>query len=177
MKSDEIFLKGAAIFEPELKKDERGYFTRVFCMKTVKKILGISFNIVQINRSYTKKKGSIRGLHFQNYPAQEDKIVQCLKGSIFDVAVDNRKNSKTFGKWFGTVLSEKNMRMLLIPKGFAHGFQALENDSLIEYFVSEYYHPEYEFGIRWNDPYLKINWPLNVTEISDKDKKLPLLDH
>jgi dTDP-4-dehydrorhamnose 3,5-epimerase len=105
---------------------------------------------------------------------QEDKVVQCLQGSIFDVAVDLRKNSKTYGQWVGETLSAENKRMLLVPKGFAHGFQTLEKNCLVEYFVSQYYYPEYESGMRWDDPFFSINWPIKRPIVSEKDAQWSL---
>jgi dTDP-4-dehydrorhamnose 3,5-epimerase len=127
-----------------------------------------------LHRSLTGDKGTIRGLHFQKSPKQEDKIVQCLQGSIFDVAVDLRKNSPTYGKWVGEILSAENKRMLLVPKGFAHGFQTLEKDCLVEYFVSQYYSPTHERGVRWNDPFFNVKWPIAKAVVSEKDGKWPL---
>lgn len=174
MKFIKTNIKGVYVITLELRKDNRGSFTRNFCKKEFAEI-GININIVQINRSLTKEKGTIRGLHYQRYPKSEDKIVQCLKGSIFDVAVDLRKNSPTYGKWVGETLSEDNNKMLLIPKGFAHGFQALDNNVVVQYFVSQYYSPDYEKGLRWNDPRLNIQWPIKDIELSDKDKQWPFM--
>lgn len=165
-------IKDVFIIEPELREDSRGYFTRIFAKEEFKQ-QGIKYNIVHVNQSLTFKKGTIRGLHFQKFPKAEDKIIQCLKGSIFDVAVDLRPNSKSFGKWIGEVLSEKNKKMLLIPKGFAHGFQSLENNCVIQYFVSEYYVPTKEFGYSWNDKFFSINWPIRDAILSKKDSALP----
>jgi len=173
MKFKETKIEGLYIIEPELKIDERGYFARIFCKNEFKKI-GFDFNIVQINRSLTKKRGTIRGLHFQKPPKSEDKIVVCLKGKIFDVALDLRKNSLTFGKWVGVELSEGNKKIFLIPKGFAHGFQTLTDDCEILYFMSEFYSPKYEGGIRWDDPFFNIKWPIKNPILSEKDKNWPL---
>jgi dTDP-4-dehydrorhamnose 3,5-epimerase len=167
-------LEGVYIIDLEPRGDQRGYFTRVFAKEELIKH-GIAYNIAHINRSSTEKRGTIRGLHFQKAPKQEDKIVQCLQGSIFDVAVDLRKKSKTYGQWVGEVLSAENKRMLLVPKGFAHGFQTLEKNSSVEYLVSQYYYPEYESGLRWDDPYLNIDWPIKKAEVSEKDAKWPFL--
>lgn len=156
------------MLEPEMRKDNRGYFTRVFGKDELKKS-SLKYNIVQINRSLTKEKGMIRGMHFQKFPKQEDKIVQCLQGSVFDVAIDLRPRSKTYGKWIGKVLSAEKMNMLLIPKGFAHGFQALEKNCVVQYFVSEYYSPKHERGIRWNDKKFNIEWPIKKVIVSEKD--------
>lgn len=166
-------IEGLYVIEPELKTDERGYFTRNFCKKELEK-QKIFFNVLQINRSLTKEKGSFRGFHFQGSPKSEDKIVQCLEGAIFDVAIDLRENSLTFGQWVGQELTAENKKMLLIPKGFAHGFQSLKDNSEIQYFVSEFYSPEYERGIRWDDPFFKVKLPLKPTTISEKDKNWPL---
>lgn len=160
------------IIEPEPRGDSRGYFARVFAKEELAK-QGISYDIAHINRSLTEEKGTIRGMHRQAAPKEEDKIVQCLTGSIFDVALDLREDSKTYGQWVGEILSAENKKMLLIPKGFAHGFQTLEEDALVEYFVSEYYAPECEIGIRWDDPFHKITWPIQDVKVSEKDGKWP----
>lgn len=165
-------IEGVFIIEPELKKDSRGYFARIFAKEELKKS-GVSFSIVHINRSLSKDKGVIRGLHFQKYPKAEDKIIQCLQGKIFDVALDIRKDSKTYGQWVGEILSVENKKMLLLPKGCAHGFQTLEEDSLIEYFVTQYYSPKCENGIRYNDPAFGIKWPIKNAILSEKDRNWP----
>jgi dTDP-4-dehydrorhamnose 3,5-epimerase len=149
--------------------DERGFFVRVFDHEE----LGIE--ITQINHSMTKVKGSIRGMHFQRAPFAEVKIVKCLKGSIFDVAVDLRKDSPTYLKWHGEVLSAENLKMLVVPQGFAHGFQSLEDDVEITYFCSAPYNPESEGAVRYSDPKIGIEWPLPVSVVSAKDKVHPLL--
>lgn len=175
MKIKETKIKELYIIEPELKVDERGYFARIFCKKELKKI-GFDIEIVQINRSLTKKKGTIRGMHFQKYPKAEDKIVQCIRGTIYDVAIDLRKVSQTYGKWVAQVLTENNKKMFLIPKGFAHGFQTLTDNCEVLYFMSEFYSPEHASGVRWNDPFFNISWPIkNPTVISEKDKNWPLI--
>jgi len=162
-------IKGVYIIEPEPKIDKRGYFLRAFCKKKTK-TLGIDFNIVQINRSFTKKKGTVRGLHYQKSPYQEDKIIQCLKGEIYNVVLDLRSNSSTFGKWISQRLSEKNKKMILVPKGCANGLQTLTNNCLIEYLMSEFYIPKYGAGIRWDDQFFKIKWPIKKIILSKKDK-------
>lgn len=175
MKVTKTKLENVYIIDPEPRGDSRGYFARVFGKDELKKF-NISYgNIVQINRSLTVEKGTIRGLHFQKPPKQEDKIVQCLKGSIFDVALDIRKNSKTYGQWVGCELSEENKRMLLVPKGFAHAFQTLSKNTVVEYFVSQYYSPDKEDGIRWNDPMFNIKWPIKKAIVSDKDAAWKLI--
>ncbi len=175
MKFIKTKMKNLYVIKPEPIIDHRGQFVRVFCKKEMIKI-GHNKEIVNINHSMTKKKGSIRGLHFQFHPKAEIKIVQCITGSVYDVAVDIRKNSKTFLHWYGDVLSAKNMKLLYIPEGFAHGFQTLENNSEILYFVTEFYFPEYEGGVLYNDSKLNIKWPLEVTDISKKDREIELLD-
>lgn len=165
-------ISGVYIIDLEPKLDGRGYFTRVFDVEELKK-QGISYKIVNINRSLTEKKGTIRGLHYQKSPRQEDKIVQCLQGSIWDVALDLRKDSKTYGEWIGEKLSEKNKRMLVIPKGCAHAFQTLEKNTVVEYFVSEYYSAKHEKGVKWNDPLFKIKWPIKTVTVSKKDGEWP----
>ena len=167
-------MNGLYIIEPELKTDERGYFARIFCKKEFTKI-GFNFEIVQINRSFNKKKGTIRGLHFQTPPKAEDKIISCVKGAIYDVAIDLRKDFPTFGQWVAEKLTEDNKKMFLIPKGFAHGFQTLTDNTEILYFMSEFYSPEYESGVRWNDPFFNIKWPIKNPILSEKDKNWPLL--
>ncbi len=166
---EETKLKGTFIIEPELKKDRRGFFARTFCRKEFKK-QGFDFNIVQSNISYNKKKGTIRGMHYQTAPYEEKKLVSCPKGSIYDVIIDLRPKSSTYCQCLGVELSAKNNKMIYIPKGFAHGFQILENNVLVHYQMSEYYHPESAQGIRWNDPVFKIKWPLISSSISNKDR-------
>lgn len=167
-------LNNVYIIELDPRKDKRGYFIRLFAKEELKK-LGISFNIVHINESKTLKKGTIRGLHLQKKPKQEDKIIRCLKGKIFDVAVDLRKNSPTYGQWISQILTEDNNKLFLVPKGFAHGFQALTNNCIIQYFVTQYYSPASERGVRWDDPLLSISWPIDNPILSDKDNSWPFL--
>jgi len=163
-------LKGVyeIILNPHL--DERGFFMRVYDDKLFKEH-GINNKWVQENHSFSKNKGIIRGLHFQFPPYAETKLIRCIKGSIMDVFVDLRKNSPTFGKWGSIILSEENKKMILIPRGFAHGFCTLTEKSEVLYKVDNYYAPEYEGGIIWNDPDLNINWPVEHPILSEKDKK------
>lgn len=158
--------------EPEPREDARGYFARVFAKEELKKA-GIDFSIVHINRSLSKDKGVIRGIHYQIKPMQEDKIVQCLKGKIFDVVLDLRKTSKTFGQWVGQILDSDNKKMMLTPKGCAHGFQTLEENSLVEYFSTQAFSPENEKGVRYNDLFFKIKWPIKKVIVSEKDANWP----
>lgn len=165
-------ISGVFVLDPEPRSDSRGYFARIFAKEELKKA-GIAFDIVHANRSLTQEKGTIRGLHWQRAPKEEDKIIQCLSGSIFDVVLDLRKNSKTFGQWVSEVLTAENKKMLLLPRGCAHGFQTLEENSVVEYFATEYYAPELEEGVRYNDPNFSINWPIKEAILSEKDANWP----
>lgn len=158
-------IKDLFVIDLELRNDPRGHFARVFDYK----LTPSKFKIVQVNKSLTKEKGTIRGMHYQNKPKQEGKYIRCIRGSIYDVVIDLRKDSKTYGKWFGVKLTENNNKLMLVPKGFAHGFQSLEDNVEVEYFVSEYYSPKHESGIRWNDKKIGINWPIKRAILSDKD--------
>lgn len=172
MKFTQAKIKGVYLIEPEPREDTRGYFARIFAKEELKKA-GINFSIVHINRSLSKEKGVVRGIHYQKPPREENKIIQCLQGKIFDVALDIRKDSKTYGQWVGEILDAENKKMLLLPKGCAHGFQTLEKNSLIEYFVTQYYSPKHEKGIRYNDPAFGIKWPIKNTILSEKDRNWP----
>ena len=175
MKFVEVPLAGAYIIELEPFLDERGNFARTFCQKELSKI-GFDKQIVQINHSLTKQNGTVRGMHYQLPPACEVKLVRCVQGQIFDVFVDLRADSTTFKQWYGVKLSKDNMRMSYIPEGFAHGFQALTDNAELFYLSSAFYNPEYEYGLRFDDPELAIKWPLPVSTISSKDQSHPLID-
>lgn len=166
----EIRLKGPHIIKIEQNEDERGFFARNFCQQEFKNV-NIDFNIVQTNISYNKTKGTLRGMHYQVAPHEEAKIVTCVKGAIYDVIIDLRVESSTYCKWFALELSDQNYISLYIPKGFAHGFQTLEDDAVVFYQMSEFYHPECARGIKWDDPLFSIKWPLDVQLMSEKDKK------
>jgi dTDP-4-dehydrorhamnose 3,5-epimerase len=150
-------------------KDNRGYLKRLYCNDQFINIMS-NKPISQINYTFTKKKGSVRGLHYQIKPFSEKKIITCIKGEVYDVAVDLRKNSPTFLKYFSIILSEKNNKMIVIPEGFAHGFQTLKDNCEMMYFHSKSFNAKSERGINSLDPKLNIKWPLNFTQISDKDK-------
>lgn len=166
-------IPGAWLIELQRHEDQRGYFECLFCTNEFRKN-GIDFPVVQANESFTRKKGGLRGLHFQKPPFEEDKLVRCTRGKIFDVALDIRKNSPTFGKWFAAELSEDNQKMLLVPKGCAHGFQTLTENCMVSYLVSQTYSPSHEAGIRWNDPFHQIPWPIMPpTIMSEKDAAWP----
>ena len=167
-------IEGLYTIEPKPKIDERGYFVRAFCKDELSKI-GINFNIVQINRSLTKEKGTVRGMHLQKEPMAEDKIVSCIKGAAYDVAVDLRKSSPTYGQWVAEELNEDNQKMFLIPKGCAHGFQTLIDNCELLYFMSEFFSPENASGVRWDDPFFNIPWPIKNPILSEGDKNWPLI--
>jgi dTDP-4-dehydrorhamnose 3,5-epimerase len=161
-------IAGLYVVQRKSTQDQRGFFSRFFCADEFREI-GMLKPIVQINSSYTKKKGAARGLHFQYPPYAEIKIVSCIKGEIFDVAVDLRKGSPTFLQWHGEVLSAANWRTLLIPEGFAHGFQTLTECCELIYLHSASFHPESEGALHIADPKLNIAWPLALTELSERD--------
>jgi dTDP-4-dehydrorhamnose 3,5-epimerase len=157
------------------RKDERGFFARTFCSKEFEKTM-ITSNFVQCNISENKYKNTLRGLHFQKTPYAEDKLIRCFRGKIFDVCVDLRPESPSYLQWYGAELSEHNHTALYIPKGCAHGYQTLTDNTLIFYQTSQFYTPASEKGIFWNDPTLNIQWPLQENIIiSDKDKNLPYI--
>ena len=174
MKFFQTPLQNAFLLEPEPFVDGRGRFSRIFCQQELKQI-GHEKPIVQINHSLTRRKGALRGMHFQHPPKAEIKIVKCLRGSIFDVVIDLRHNSPTFLQWYGDTLSAENLKMMYIPEGFAHGFQTLEDNSELLYFHTEFYSPEHEEGVRYNDPMINISWLLEVSDISARDQGHPLL--
>lgn len=169
----ETGLPGAYIIEVERKGDKRGFFARSYCRQEFKDA-GIDFSLVQSSISYNKIKGTLRGMHYQIAPYEEAKIVSCIKGVIWDVIIDLRIGSPTYCKWFAAELSFSKYNSLYVPKGFAHGFQTLENDTTVFYQISEFYHSESARGVRWNDPVFKIEWPeIRKRIISDKDSKYP----
>ena len=153
------------------KTDERGYFERVFCIDEFKENFNLKKNISQINRSLSKIKGTVRGCHFQLYPYAEIKIVSCCNGSLFDVGIDLRKGSETYLKYFSQILTPENKKFLVIPEGFAHGFQTLKKDTEILYFVTEKFSLDHDNGINPFDPAININWPLPCSLLSEKDNK------
>jgi len=169
-----LSLKGAKIISRKKNSDQRGFFSRLFCFDELNEESKFD-DLKQINISYTKTKNTIRGLHFQLPPFAETKIVTCTKGKIFDVIVDLRKDSSTFLNFHNEILSENNERSLLVPQGFAHGFITLDDNCEVLYFHTKNYNPDYERGIRYNDPKLNINWPSKTVEISERDLSFPLL--
>jgi dTDP-4-dehydrorhamnose 3,5-epimerase len=172
MKYIETPLSGLYVIELEKREDARGFFARFFDDKEFDG-RGLKNIIVQANTSFSVKKGTMRGMHFQKAPHAETKFIRCIKGSIYDVAIDLRPESPTHKQWFGIELSADNRRHLFVPQGFAHGFVTLEDDSEVIYLVSEYYTPDAEGGVRFDDPAFNIKWPVRITEASDKDKSWP----
>lgn len=162
-------LKNAYIVEPDRKQDERGFFARTWCQQEFTD-LGLDAGLVQCSISFNKKKGTLRGMHWQVSPYAETKLVRCTQGAIYDVIVDLREDSETFMQWIGVELTPENRRELYVPKGFAHGFQTLEDNTEVHYQISEFYAPDCARGFRWNDPTFQINWPLEVSVISAKDR-------
>ncbi|EDS7521865.1 dTDP-4-dehydrorhamnose 3,5-epimerase, partial [Salmonella enterica subsp. enterica] len=161
------------IFEPNVFSDERGFFMESFNQKVFEEAVGRKIEFVQDNHSKSTK-GVLRGLHYQVEPYAQGKLVRCIAGEVFDVAVDIRKDSETFGKWVGVNISSENKRQLWIPEGFAHGFLVLSDSADFLYKTSNYYSPIHERGIVWNDPTININWPINIDKIlSEKDTILP----
>jgi len=171
---NETKLKGAFIIEPKKLKDKRGFFARAWDSEQIKEY-GLNPKIIQSNISFNKKKGTLHGMHYQTVPYQEVKLIRCTQGRIFDVIIDLRNKSKTKHDWFGIELTAKNSKMLYMPKGFAHGYQALEDNTEVFYQISQAYKPKYERGIRWDDPLINIKWPMNKKIISDKDKSWKFL--
>lgn len=175
MKTTALPLNDAWIIETNLFQDERGRFARFFCQDALTSIQP-DISIKQINHSVTVQQGAIRGMHFQHPPMVEDKLIRCLQGSIFDVMVDLRKDSETFLQWHGEILSSENLKMLYIPKGFAHGFQTLESNCELLYLHTEFYSPANEGGLRYDDPRIGIQWPMPANELSNRDQKHPLIN-
>lgn len=175
MKFIETALKGAFVIEINQMTDERGFFGRSWCKREMEEH-GLNGNVVQANTSFSKTKGTLRGMHYQKHPHEETKLIRCTKGAIYDVIVDLRKDSPTYLKWFGIELNETNYKMLYVPEKFAHGFITLTDDAEVTYLVTEFYTPGAEAGLRFNDPTLKIDWPLEATVISEKDRQHPDFD-
>jgi dTDP-4-dehydrorhamnose 3,5-epimerase len=164
----------AVVIEPKAFGDHRGFFMESYNAELFKKN-GIELTFVQDNQSLSRESGVLRGLHYQLNPKAQSKLIRVLTGAIYDVIVDIRKGSPTYGEWEGFILSEANKRQLLVPKGFAHGFCTLTPDTNVFYKVDEYYSPENDRGILWNDPALDIKWPVSEPILSEKDTKHPTL--
>ncbi len=167
-------IPGVVILEPKVFGDHRGWFTETYAYNTLKD-LGIDVTFVQDNQSYSKEKGTLRGLHFQQNPMAQTKLLRCTRGKILDVAVDIRKGSPTYLKWVSVELSAENKRQLFMPKGFAHGFVTLTEDVEVQYKVDAYYAPECDRSIRFDDPSIGVNWGVANPILSQKDMNAPLL--
>ncbi|MGG0185087.1 dTDP-4-dehydrorhamnose 3,5-epimerase [Bacillus rhizoplanae] len=175
MKIIDTELLGVKVIEPTVFGDHRGWFMETYSDMKLNEA-GIDLQFVQDNQSFSATKGTLRGLHYQLNPKAQTKLVRCTRGSIFDVAVDIRKGSPTYGQWYGIELSAENKKQLLIPKGFAHGFMTLTDDVEVQYKVDEIYAPECDCGIIWNDPAIEIKWPISIQPVlSAKDENAPLL--
>jgi len=172
----ELDIEGASVINPSPHQDDRGRFMRAWCSKEFAEH-GIQFVPVQSNLGFSMAKGTVRGMHFQQAPAYEAKLVRCTRGAIFDVVLDLRPDSTTFLKWYGTLLSQENGRMLYVPEGCAHGYQTLEDCAEMYYMASAIYTPSAAHGVRFNDPIFNIQWPLAATTVSEQDRSWPLLQH
>ena len=169
----ETKLKGAFIIEIEKREDERGFFARAWCKKEFE-AHGLTSHMVQANIAFSRKKGTLRGMHYQASPYEEAKLIRCIKGGIFDVIIDLRPDSPTYKEWFGLQLISDNYKMLYAPEGFAHGYKTLIDKTEAFYQVTQFYAPESERGVRWDDPAFDIEWPEpNDLVISEKDKNWP----
>jgi len=168
----ETKLKGSYLIEFEKRADERGFFARAWCEKEFA-AHGLNANMAQVSVSYNASKGTLRGMHYQAFPYEETKLVRCTAGAIYDVILDLRPASITYGQWLGVELTAGNYRSLYVPAGFAHGFLTLEDGTEVLYQVSQFYHHEAERGVRYNDPAFGIEWPVDVLVLSEKDKRWP----
>lgn len=172
MKFSKTPLEGAYLIGLEKHEDERGFFTRTFCANEFE-ARGLMPQFIQCNLSYNRKRGTIRGMHYQHPPYGEAKLVQCIRGELYDVIIDLRPLSKTYRQTFAVHLAGNSGTMLYIPEGFAHGFQTLHDETEVLYYMSSPYKPEAAAGIRWNDPSFSIVWPLDVKIISERDRHYP----
>jgi dTDP-4-dehydrorhamnose 3,5-epimerase len=169
---EETQLPGAYLIDPQRLEDERGFFARTWCEREFSDH-GLGERLVQCNISFNKKKGTLRGMHYQAHPHAETKLIRCTKGVIFDVIVDLRRDSPTYMRHIAVVLSAENRRMLYVPRGFAHGFQTLQDDTEVFYQMSEFYTPASARGFRWDDPAFRIAWPEDTRTVSLKDRSYP----
>lgn len=174
MEVKETKLEGVLILSPKVFGDNRGWFTESWSKRTMLD-LGLEYDFVQDNHSYSANIGTLRGLHFQSNPKAQAKLIRCTQGAIMDFAVDIRKGSPNYGQWISEELSEGNKKQLLIPSGFAHGFITLTDDVEVQYKADEYYSPKHDGGFAWNDPSIGVNWGIENPILSEKDKNAPLL--
>jgi dTDP-4-dehydrorhamnose 3,5-epimerase len=177
MKIEKLALDGALLIEPKKIGDARGFFSETFRLDRFEELAGPT-RFVQDNQSRSAKRGTVRGLHYQKAPRGQGKLVRVLRGAILDIAVDARTGSPTFGRHVAVELSEENWRQLYVPAGFLHGFCTLTDDVEVTYKVTDYYSPEHDAGVRWNDPAIGIVWPVDedAAIVSDKDRTAPLFD-
>ncbi|MDG1693893.1 MAG: dTDP-4-dehydrorhamnose 3,5-epimerase [Porticoccaceae bacterium] len=171
MNFKETEIQGLYLVDLQQISDDRGFFARAFCKEEFAEI-GLESEVLQANMSFSKNAGTLRGMHYQKNPYQETKLIRCIRGSIYDVVIDLRKDSPSYGDWYGVELNDKNRTALMVPKDFAHGFITLQDDTEVMYLVSQSYVPGAEMGIRWNDPRFAISWPVEPTVISSKDAEL-----
>lgn len=162
-------LAGAYLIDLQPIADERGFFARTWCTQEFAEH-GLDAHLVQCNLSLNRQRGTLRGMHYQQAPYAETKVVRCIRGALYDVIIDLRPESPTYLQWLGVTLSAENRTMLYVPKGFAHGFQTLADNTEVFYQMSDFYAPAYAGGLRWNDPHFNIRWPLKVSVISAKDQ-------
>jgi dTDP-4-dehydrorhamnose 3,5-epimerase len=173
MRFNETAIDGSYLVDIEPRGDHRGFFARLWCREEFSRH-GLTADFVQCNGSYSAQSGTLRGLHYQTRPFEEVKLVRCIRGSIFDVVVDLRRDSRTYRRWLGVTLTADERRMMYVPRGCAHGYLTLEDHSEVEYPVSEFYKPEAERGLRWDDPAFGIKWPApGVQNVSSKDGAWP----
>jgi dTDP-4-dehydrorhamnose 3,5-epimerase len=167
-------VEGAVLIDPILRRDDRGHFSRAWCVRELAEH-GIDFVPVQANVGFSTRRGSLRGMHLQTEPALEAKLIRCTRGALFDVVVDLRPESSSYGKWYAAELTAENGRMLFIPERCAHGYQTLEDSTDLLYLTSQFYTPSVATGVRFDDPAFSIDWPLPVAAISEQDRNWPLI--
>jgi dTDP-4-dehydrorhamnose 3,5-epimerase len=172
MRFEDTTVQGVVLITPEQFADERGFFARTWG-QDIFEARGLNPHVVQRNLSYNRQVGTLRGMHYQRAPYSEVKLVSCLIGRIFDVAMDLRQDSPTFGKWFGAELRADTGAMLYVPEGCAHGYVSLEPDTTVEYLISEFYRPESAAGVRWDDPFFGVRWPMQPTLMNARDRTWP----
>lgn len=165
-------LSGAFLLDPEPIEDQRGFFARVWCTDEFRK-RGLDSGLAQVSISFNRLRGTVRGMHYQAPPHEETKVIRCTAGAIYDVIIDLRQGSPTFGKWCATELTVENRRLLYVPKGCAHGFQSLEDNTEVQYMISVAYQSEAPRGVRWDDPAFGIQWPLPVQSVAERDLSFP----
>jgi dTDP-4-dehydrorhamnose 3,5-epimerase len=174
MRFETTAIAGVTLVELEPRGDDRGFFARLFCAREFEGA-GLDPRVLQINDSTSRYRGTLRGLHYQVRPAEETKLVRCIRGALYDVVLDLRPESATYGQYWSGELTAENRRMVFVPRGCAHGFLTLADDTEAMYLVSQPYSPTHERGIRWDDPTFHIEWPFEPLVISDKDRRHPLM--